>query len=161
MTTVCLVLLMGLELRLHRKNNYYQNNTHCKKIHTVTIMSILRSNILFLLVAVFLGAVSGFQPSARSPAVVTTTTSKLFLNTPPPQQPYDEDDFEVEGGIPKLKIPKPSLSVPEFDFKEVLKRIAALAATVAAFVAIQKLGLAASEVFTPELTAEQVRDFKL
>ena len=125
-------------------------------------MSILRSNIVFLIVAVFLGAVSGFQPSARSPAVLTTaTTTRIFLNTPPPQQQYDEDDFEVEGGIPKLKIPKPSLSVPEFDFKEVLKRVAALAATAAAFVAIQKLGLAASEVFTPELTAEQVRDFKL
>lgn len=126
-------------------------------------MSILRSNIVFLIIAVFLGAVSGFQSSARSQAVLTTatTTTRIFLNTPPPQQQYDEDDFEVEGGIPKLKIPKPSLSVPEFDFKEVLKRIAALAATAAAFVAIQKLGLAASEVFTPELTAEQVRDFKL
>lgn len=128
-------------------------------------MSILRNNIFFLLVAVFLGAASGFQPSARSPAALTTSSRqqsvKVFLNTPPPQQQYDEDDFEVEGGIPKLKIPKPSLQVPELDVKEVLKRVAALALTAAAFVAIQKLGLAASEVLTPELTAEQVRDFKL
>ena len=133
-------------------------------------MSILRknNNILLLLVALFLGVASGFQQSARSPAMASVReirrqhqpTIVLHLNTPPPQ--YDaDDDFEVQEGIPKLKIPKPSLSMPEFDFKEVLKRVAALAVTLAAFAAIQKLGLAASEVFTPELTAEQVREFKL
>ena len=124
-------------------------------------MAILRSNLLLIVMAVFLGVTSGFQQRAPASALSRRQPMKLHLNTPPPQNQYDEDDFEVQEGIPKLKIPQPKLSVPEFDFKEVLKRVAALAATVAAFVAIQKLGLAASEVFTPELSAEQVRDFTL
>mmetsp|Transcript_21631 Transcript_21631/g.44478 ORF Transcript_21631/g.44478 Transcript_21631/m.44478 type:complete len:124 (+) Transcript_21631:78-449(+) len=123
-------------------------------------MSILRNNIgsiLLLFVAVCLGATEGFQPI--SSALSTKPSVRFELNEMPPQ--YDERDFEVDEGIPKLKIPEPKLSMPEFDFKEVLKKLAVLGATVLAFVAIQKLGLAASEVFTPELSPEQVRDFQL
>ncbi len=130
-------------------------------------MSILlvRNNlnpILVLLFAVCLGATAGFQPTSSLLVLSKpfTQRTQTLKNSQPPQ--YDDREFEVDAeGIPKLQIPKPKLAVPEFDFKEVLKRLAALGATVIAFVAIQKLGLAASEVFTPELSPEQVRDFQL
>ena len=109
---------------------------------------------------------SAVTNAVRSPTI-------LRLNTPP-QFDYDDDNFDAspygEGtggepplptqGIPKLKIPTPSFSMPEIDFKDVLKRVAALAATAVAFVVIQKLGLAASEVLTPELTAEQLKNYQ-
>jgi hypothetical protein len=148
------------------------------------------SQAFLLLVAVCLGAALGFQqqstlplrpPSAASPQHSVRSRRQqpvvLFLNTPPQFPQYDDDEFDVTPfetassnsnepqpiepqGIPKLKLPTPNLQLPELDFKEVLKRFAALAVTVIAFLAIQKLGLLASEIFTPELTAEQVRNYQ-
>jgi hypothetical protein len=134
------------------------------------------SQVFLLLVAVCLGVASGFQRhNALSPLRLATPTPVagrepvmiLNLNTPPQ---FDEDyDNEFDPspqpipaeGIPKLKLPTPKLSMPEIDFKEVLKKFGVLAGTVIAFLAIQKLGLTLSEIFTPELSAEQVRDFRL
>jgi hypothetical protein len=144
-------------MNLQRNNNNNNNNS----------LSFL------LFVAVCLGAASGFQHNAlplRLSSIATTTAVReqpvtiLRLNTPPQ---YDDEDNEFDPsplpaeGIPKLKLPTPSLSMPEIDFKEVLKKFGILAGTVIAFLAIQKLGLMASEIFTPELSAEQVRDFRL
>ena len=152
-------------------------------------MRIQRNNsqVILLLAALSFGTVLGFHHytlmrpmsqhkiSAFETAVRSQTI--LHLNTPP-QFPYDDDDFDASPfgdskeepplptqGIPKLKLPTPPQIdfmeiLKNMDFKEILKRIAALAATAAAFVAIQKLGLAASEILTPELTAEQVKNFE-
>ncbi|VEU34451.1 unnamed protein product [Pseudo-nitzschia multistriata] len=138
--------------------------------------SMLRGLLLLVLCTT---TASGFQKSAlssRSPTFAQPAKSNgqsvvLFLNTPPN---YDDNDFDAtpSGGfdqqqdlpaqsIPKLKIPKPSLSVPEIDFKETLKKIAVLAVTVGAFIAIQKGGMILAETFTPELSEEQVRNFVL
>eukprot|EP00535_Pseudo-nitzschia_heimii_P006213 CAMPEP_0197187056 /NCGR_PEP_ID=MMETSP1423-20130617/15143_1 /TAXON_ID=476441 /ORGANISM="Pseudo-nitzschia heimii, Strain UNC1101" /LENGTH=149 /DNA_ID=CAMNT_0042638535 /DNA_START=9 /DNA_END=458 /DNA_ORIENTATION=+ len=138
---------------------------------------------LFLLAAFSVGVVSGFQHTVRplrtTPHTTISVTAAvrspmiLRLNTPP-QYDYDDDDFDATPfgdstggepplptqGIPKLKLPTPSFSMPEIDFKDVLKRVAALAVTAVAFVVIQKLGMAASEIFTPELTAEQVKNYQ-
>ena len=51
-----------------------------------------------------------------------------------------------------------------FQFPEIpdtVKKVGALAATVLAFVIIQKVGLELSDIFTPELSPEQVRDFEI
>ena len=128
----------------------------------------------FLILALWFESTSGFQQntislraSSLTPLAKQNGPVVLFLNTPPN---YDDNEFDPSpsGGeqqpaqsIPKLKIPKPSLSVPEIDFKETLKKVAVLAVTVLAFLAIQKGGLILSEVFTPELSEEQVRNFVL
>ena len=143
-------------------------------------MQIQRNNsraILLSFCILSLGVVSGFQhnmrPSSSLSQMPVRKTVNLHLNTPPQ---YDDDDFDSspfgeptmdneqplpDTGIPKLKLPTPSFDMPELDFKEILIRFASLVATVVAFAAIQKLGLMASEVLTPELTAEQVKDFRL
>jgi len=151
-------------------------------------MTMQRRNLLrgTLLLALCFEAVSGFQQcalSVRSSSLTPLSKGNSpvvrFLSSPPPQ--YDENEFDSTpyGGadnysssvdqpdalpaqsIPKLKIPKPSLSVPEIDIKETLKKVALLVLTVLAFIAIQKGGLILSEIFTPELSEEQVKNFVL
>ena len=87
------------------------------------------------------------------PFVTTTTDHRVndavvvapsFLNLssqPPP---------EKQGG---------GFQLPEIP--DTVKKVGALAATVLAFVIIQKVGLELSDIFTPELSPEQVRDFEL
>ena len=136
-------------------------------------MNIQRKNssqAFLLFVAVCLGVASGFQHNALPPLRLATTTAIrepviLNLNTPPQ---FDEDyDNEFDPspipaeGIPKLKLPTPNFSMPEINFKELLIKFGILAGTVIAFLALQKLGLTLSEIYTPELSAEQVKDFRL
>ena len=128
--------------------------------------------LLAVLVMTIIGTVLSFQPqqqqqhcssSSRSTRAAPRSTKSIIValnlsDDNNDNKPQLGDDV----GIPKLKLPPlPSLSMPEIDGKETLKKVGVLAATIIAFVIIQKVGLLVSDVYTPELSAEQVRDFKL
>ena len=128
--------------------------------------------LLAVLVMTIIGTVLSFQPqqqqqhcssSSRSTRAAPLSPKSIIValhlsDDNNDNKPQLGDDV----GIPKLKLPPlPSLSMPEIDGKETLKKVGVLAATIIAFVIIQKVGLLVSEVYTPELSAEQVRDFKL
>ena len=126
--------------------------------------------ILAVLVMTIIGTVLSFQPqqqhcssSSRSTRAAPLSPKSIIValhlsDDNNDNKPQLGDDV----GIPKLKLPPlPSLSMPEIDGKETLKKVGVLAATIIAFVIIQKVGLLVSDVYTPELSAEQVRDFKL
>ncbi|OEU10801.1 hypothetical protein FRACYDRAFT_220081, partial [Fragilariopsis cylindrus CCMP1102] len=126
--------------------------------------------LLAVLVMTIIGTVLSFQPqqqqqhcssSSRSTRAAPLSPESIIValhlsDDNNDNKPQLGDDV----GIPKLKLPPlPSLSMPEIDGKETLKKVGVLAATIIAFVIIQKVGLLVSEVYTPELSAEQVRDF--
>ena len=67
----------------------------------------------------------------------------------------------ADTSLPKLQIPKLSMPKFEIDFKEELKKIGVVVATVIAFVVIQKVGLLVSGIVTPELSPEDIAKFEL
>mmetsp|Transcript_27008 Transcript_27008/g.30350 ORF Transcript_27008/g.30350 Transcript_27008/m.30350 type:complete len:151 (-) Transcript_27008:132-584(-) len=104
---------------------------------------------------------TGITPT--TPGVVVVV---LNLSMPPqfPNNNNDENDTNLSPTqLPKLKLPSlpTSFSMPEIDTEALLKKIGVVAATILAFVLIQKVGLYVSEIVTPELTAEEVREFRL
>mmetsp|Transcript_38745 Transcript_38745/g.44633 ORF Transcript_38745/g.44633 Transcript_38745/m.44633 type:complete len:150 (-) Transcript_38745:280-729(-) len=106
--------------------------------------------------------------SSTSTGITPTPPVVVVLNlSMPPQFPNnnnDENDTNLSPTqLPKLKLPSlpTSFSMPEIDTEALLKKIGVVAATILAFVLIQKVGLYVSEIVTPELTAEEVREFRL
>mmetsp|Transcript_40096 Transcript_40096/g.45807 ORF Transcript_40096/g.45807 Transcript_40096/m.45807 type:complete len:127 (+) Transcript_40096:3-383(+) len=105
--------------------------------------------------------------STSTGIIPTTPVDVVVLNlSMPPQFPNNNND-ENENNLsptqlPKLKLPSlPSFSMPEIDTEALVKKVGVAAATILAFVLIQKVGLYVSEIVTPELTAEEVREFRL
>lgn len=128
--------------------------------------------LLAVLLMTIIGTVSSFQQqqqhcyttsscsrSTKSPkSIIVALNLSDDNNSNNDNKPQQGDDV----GVPKLKLPSlPSLSMPEIDGKESLKKFGVLAATIIAFVIIQKVGLIVSDIVTPELSAEQVKDFRL
>mmetsp|Transcript_5591 Transcript_5591/g.6499 ORF Transcript_5591/g.6499 Transcript_5591/m.6499 type:complete len:140 (-) Transcript_5591:224-643(-) len=128
---------------------------------------------LLLVLLLSLRTASSFQPapisisSSRADACSTTSPIILGFSAPPPF-PNDDDMNDDEPlivigqqSIPKLKLP--TLSMPTFDvsIEEIGAKIGYLLATVIAFVVIQKVGLLVSGIVTPELSEEDIRNFKL
>jgi len=76
---------------------------------------------------------------------------------PPPGDDFNETSsppsttMQEEGDVPEKASP----------IKEIGFKIVVLAATVGAFVIIQRLGLSLSETLTPELSAEDIANFTL
>ena len=129
--------------------------------------------VVAVLVMTIIGTVLSFQPqqqhhcsssSSRSTRAAPRSPKSVIvaLNLSDDNNNDNKPQLGDDVGIPKLKLPPlPSLSMPEIDGKETLKKVGVLAATILAFVIIQKVGLLVSDVYTPELSAEQVRDFQL
>jgi hypothetical protein len=127
--------------------------------------------LLAVLVMTIIGTVLSFQlqqqhcsSCSRSARAAPRSSKSIIvaLNLSDDNNNNNEPRQGDDVGIPKLKLPSlPSLSMPEIDGKESLKKFGVLAATIIAFVIIQKVGLMLSDIYTPELSAEQVRDFKL
>lgn len=116
-------------------------------------------------------------------ASIPTIRRRIFALSLSPKQPdqwnFDDDDGEdnfeitqdtpttlINPGVPTPRIPK--VSVPKLDgildgidWKIVAKRFAIGVGTVATFVIIQKVGVIASSIVTPELSSEQVSNFRL
>lgn len=122
------------------------------------------NNLLGLFFVLFcLVTASAFQQKS-TPCLSSLTASSplarsyVLLSSMPPN--YDDNEFDAPPqSIPKLKLPTPSM--PEIDVKESLKKFAILGVTVLVFLAIQKGGLILSDIFTPELSEEQVSNFRL
>lgn len=136
---------------------------------------------LLIVLLLCVRTVSSFQPAPiristlRADACSTTSSIILGFSAPPPF-PNDDDplldknnnsnDDEPlipigQQSIPKLKLP--TLSLPTFDvsIEEIGAKIGYLLATVITFVVIQKVGLLVSGIVTPELSEEDIRNFKL
>lgn len=128
-----------------------------------------------LVLLLLLQTASSFRLAPLSPSTIIPSSQRskasIILSLGGPPDPWDDEkgplDVEPmtdEGqgmGIPKLQVPK--LSVPKFDIdiKDITKKLGVVALTVAAFVAIQKIGLIVSGVVTPELSLEDIQNFNL
>ena len=143
---------------------------------------------LFFTFILWLGTTTGFQPSLPVPSALSAATGStrrtITLLSSQSPNPFGEDDSfgglggmsdqqprqdeaapaaatapgkEQQGGIGMPKMPE----APSFgdQAKGVFKRFGALAATIFAFVVIQKVGLQLSETFTPELSAEDIANY--
>ena len=116
--------------------------------------------VLLLLVVVLLLLIDStfcFQKQYGTIRKSTTTITKktpivVVVNLSMPPQFPNEDENEN-----KLL----SFSMPEIDTEALLKKVGVVAATILAFVLIQKVGLYVSLNVLPELTAEEVREFRL
>lgn len=120
-----------------------------------------------LLILSGLGVATGFQAltagrvtrhGSSMPRLGPDNTVALRLSSP--QFPPPGDDFEDTSSPPSMKeeanAPQKASLIKEIGFKATV-----LVATVAAFVIIQKLGLSLSETLTPELSAEDIANFKM
>ena len=144
---------------------------------------------IIFLIPLLVRTVTGFGPTiVRAPSSLCTTsaasrhqrpTTFLALKlAPPPPTPEDNDNDDERSSIPppptfdepppppltvlgqsipKLQLPKLGpLPTPKLDKEQLIS----LAATVIFLVVVQKLGLFLSNKFLPELTAEQIANFK-
>ena len=120
-----------------------------------------------LLILAGLGMATGFQ--VLTAGRVTRHKSSMPRLAPAPgntvavrlsQFPPPGDDFNEKSSPPSTQeegdVPEKASPIKEIGFK-----IVVLAATVGAFVIIQRLGLSLSETLTPELSAEDIANFKL
>ncbi|EJK46991.1 hypothetical protein THAOC_34318 [Thalassiosira oceanica] len=120
-----------------------------------------------LLILSGLGVATGFQAltagrvtrhGSSMPRLGPDNTVALRLSSP--QFPPPGDGFEDTSSPPSMKeeanAPQKASLIKEIGFKATV-----LVATVAAFVIIQKLGLSLSETLTPELSAEDIANFKM
>ena len=122
-----------------------------------------------LLILAGLGMATGFQ--VLTAGRVTRHRSSMPRLAPAPgntvalrlsQFPPPGDDFNETSSPPSTTMQEEG-DVPEkaSPIKEIGFKIVVLAATVGAFVIIQRLGLSLSETLTPELSAEDIANFKL
>ena len=145
---------------------------------------------IIFLIPLLVRTVTGFGPTiVRAPSSLCTTSAAsrhqrpttflaLKLAPPPPPTPEDNDNDDERSSIPppptfdepppppltvlgqsipKLQLPKLGpLPTPKLDKEQLIS----LAATVIFLVVVQKLGLFLSNKFLPELTAEQIANFK-
>ena len=117
-----------------------------------------------LLILAGLGVATGFQAltagRVRSPVPRLAPDSTALRLSSPQFPPPGDDNFNETSSPPSMKgeadAPQKASPLKEIGFKA-----AVLVATLAAFVIIQKLGLSLSETLTPELSAEEIANFKM
>mmetsp|Transcript_59988 Transcript_59988/g.70087 ORF Transcript_59988/g.70087 Transcript_59988/m.70087 type:complete len:142 (+) Transcript_59988:127-552(+) len=137
----------------------------------------IQASLLFLLL--LLRTASSFQfkytsnfPTSTQKQRFKSNTVLLFLE---PGRYFNEDELEpmepepiepeptmiATQGVPKPRIPKISIPKFEIDKESIAKKFGAVVATVLFFVIVQKVALLASGIITPELSPEDISNFRL